>query len=531
MTSLSNAFKVDYPEHSSVVQGMSFLVKVTFTGDKDHAPVDGNDSITLTSKNPVVQIQSDSPKPDVHTDSYTIIQQFIITVGEDAQEKDIDLTFATSVKEVDPQTFNYTSVATMYLNPDSFAPLVSSNTFVKDKNPAPDLKDPTGNNPGILVDLYAKLGDGSPLVTQIPLKVEFGHYVRIYAANDDGTIRTGGEIFPAQQHLPPTDYLRVFYVRTDQNGHATIKIFPRQLPKPIPVTVALSVYFFDYGSVPGSSPLLFVTTDLERSVNYPGIYELDGGNRLTPPESGGSFHPTVPRYKGAKLRDRIFFMNSHGKQETLLGMMTIDDDRDYYIPKLAVPYAAITNTGTNHLYYYTVNLVGNFACSENLVYNMTKHASNKPDDGVTRIFLEPKISDGNGEYLSDDVAINLQALSFGNLTCHVPVKPGANNSVAKGDVVGVNVYINGYNPDGSLKSNKLAPPSFHTKTVQQTDVDAGMLNFTIPAGTFAAYDSDSRGNPGIVYIEYFTQGGGEDDQYSIVWEARIDTVPPGRSDS
>ena len=520
----SDAFTIDYPETNDVIQGSSFLVTVTYTGSETYPPTN-KDKITATSKNRVVKI-FEYGKPTVDVATKKITQRFRVVVGLDPSKQPVDITCGTTIKSSPTGFFKYSVLTLSDINPDASIPLIRGNPFVKDLTPQDDGKDPSSSNGGVVFDLFSKTALGGPIPNaQIPLNIKFGSCVRLYAANDDGTIKASGEIFP-EVGQSSEDYLRVFYIQTDETGHATLKIFPKKLDKPYPTAVSLSVYFAGYGDLPASASLLFITEDISPSITYPSVYEMDGGNQLTPIGNSNVFHPMVPR-DGNKISDKIFFMNKHrGQEDILLGMMMIEKDTDFNSPIFPIPYAKITHVGINHLYYYTVESTGNTASSEVLVYNLTQKGQNKPDDNVTdRNLPEPKVADGTGEYLSDDFAINLQIISSGDLKCCIPVLSSGQKTVIKGDVVGLNVYINGYTSDGSLKVVKVSPPTLPTKVVQQMDVDAGYLVFTLNNGYFAGFDSDSSGNPGIVYVEYFTQ----DDRYSHIWTARIDTVPPGRS--
>ncbi|TNH43026.1 hypothetical protein [Photorhabdus luminescens] len=496
-------FTTDIVSGITVLEECPVVITVTYSGDDIHKVTETTDIVYSHPENTRLD---KTPRISRDVENNTCTAKFIVTANSDVG----DFTIAFSMdKATDPDAeleVVFHPIDRNSFSHAAFEPIIIGDSLIKDLSPAADDERPSEFNGSLLIHIYALSKTNEPLpYFQIPLVTD--NLVRIFGY--DGKNITE-EILPLV-----INYKNKYYINTDENGFVALRVFPRKEED--------GNYTVDmFTELPGflknaSSNILFIIEDIAPTLPAPDIEELDG-NRLTPSVGDGStgFHVSIPFYKGAKPRDRVFLIIREDNNETLSASAVVTDLNQLDNPFILVPYASVPSIGDNELCYYVADVVGNITMSSALYFNLTESVPNEPPE-VNRTLAVPRIFIHKQQLeFEQSGRINLENILEGGLNAHIAV--GQNNGIDVDSVINVRIYVNGIvnnNPSSRLYS--LDP---HTVTADE--MAAGEAIIPLGQAPFTQVGSYCDGTPGSVYITYSV-----DTKESEIWSGHINTVPVG----
>ncbi|KGM26248.1 hypothetical protein CE143_10495 [Photorhabdus luminescens] len=489
----------------TVLEACPVVITVTYSGDDAHKVTETTD---IMYSHPENTRFDETPRISRDVENNTCTAKFVVTAGSDAG--DFTITFSMD-KATDPDAKLervFHSIDKNDFSHAAFEPIIIGDSLVKDLSPAADDERPSELNGSLLINIYALSKTNEPLpYFQIPLVID--NLVRIFGYDGENITE---EILPFIKEINNNKY----YINTDDKGFVALRVFPRK--------EKIGNYTVDmFIELPGflknaSSNILFIIEDTAPALPAPDIKELDGNNRLTPSVGNSStgFHVSIPFYKGAKPRDRIFLVIREDNDETLGASTVITDLYQLNNPFILVPYASVPNIGDNELCYYVADVVGNVAMSSALHFNLTGLVPNEPPE-VKRTLAVPRIF-AHKQQLEFERSgrINLENILGGGLNAHIAV--GQNNGIDVDSIINVRIYVNGIvNDNPSSRLYSLDP---HTVTADE--VAAGETIIQLGQAPFTKVGSYCDGTPGSVYITYSV-----DTKESEIWSGHINTAPVG----
>ncbi|WP_036773270.1 hypothetical protein [Photorhabdus australis] len=489
----------------TVLEECPVVITVTYSGDDTHKVTETTDIVHSTPKNTYFD---KIPRISRDVEKNTCTAKFVVTAASGAGDFTIEFSID---KATDPDAkleISFHSIDKNGFSHAAFEPIIIGDSLIKDLSPAADNEEPSEFNGNLFVNLYALSKTNDPLpYFQIPLVTD--KLVRIFGYYREQITE---EIFPFIQELNNNKY----YINTDDKGFVALKIFPSQ-EEDGNYAVNMFTELQGFSRKP-SSNILFITEDIAPTLVMPDIEELDG-DRLTPSTgySSTGFHVSIPFYEDARPKDKIFLMIREDNDETPSASAVITDLSQLDIPSILVPYASIPNIGSNELYYYVADTIGNITMSSALHFDLTKSVPNKPPE-IVRILARPRIFNHKRQKeFGWPGKISFKYILGGGLDAHIAV--GKNNEIEVNSVIKLCIYINGIvNDNPSSKIYSIDP---HTVTADE--VAAGETIIPLGQAFFTNIDSYDDGTPGLVYITY-SVGKKE----SKIWFGHIDTVPPRR---
>ncbi|PQQ28349.1 hypothetical protein C6H64_14920 [Photorhabdus luminescens] len=487
----------------TVLEECPVVITVTYSGDKTHKVTETTDIVYSHPENTRFD---ETPRISRDVKNNICTAKFVVTANSGAGDftivfsmdntTDPDAKLEIAFHPIDKNGFSHAA----------FEPIIIGDSLIKDFSPAADNEQPSEFNGSLLVNIYALSKTSEPLpYFQIPLVID--KLVRVFGYDGEQITE---EILPLARKYNNNKY----YINTNENGFVALRVFPYNKMNGN-CTVDMFTELLDF-SKKSLSNILFITKDINPTLAAPDIEELDG-DRLTPSigNSSTGFHVSIPFYKGARPRDRIFLIIREDNDEISSVSTVITDLNQLNDPFILVPYANIPNIGGNELYYYKADATGNIAMSSALYFDLTSSVPNEPPE-IRRILARPRIfNHKRQEEFGWPGKISLQYILGGGLDAHIAV--GKNSGIEVNNVINVRIYVNGIvNENPSSKIYSVEP---HTVTADE--VAAGEAIILLGQAPFTNVDSYSDGTLGSVYITY-SVGKKE----SKIWFGHIDTVPP-----
>ncbi|WP_289994012.1 hypothetical protein [Photorhabdus laumondii] len=485
----------------TVLEACPVVITVTYSGDEIHKVTETTD-IVYSDQQGVSFDETPRISRDVKNNTCTA--KFVVTANSGAGDFTIIFSMDNTTDPDAKLEITFYPIDKNGFLHAAFEPIIIGDSLIKDFSPAEDDERPSELNGSLLINIYALSKTSEPLpYFQIPLVTD--RIVRIFGYDGE---QITAEISPFIRKLSSNKY----YINTDENGFVALRVFPSQKGKGnYAVNILTELPDFSKKS---SSNILFITEDINPTLEMPDIEELDG-DKLTPSVGNSStgFHVSIPFYESVKPRDRIFLMIREDDDETPSASAVITDLNQLNSPFISVPYASVPNIGDNELYYYMADTTGNITMSSALYFNLTRSVPSQPPN-IRRTLAAPRIfTHKDQSELGQRGKINLVKILGGGLDARIAV--GKKNGIDVDSVINVRIYVNGVVND--IPSSKIYSLEPHTVTADE--VAAGEAIILLGQAPFTGVDSYDDG-PGLVYVTYSVRI-----KNSKIWFGLIDTVP------